>query len=66
MFKINVIEDYTGKPIFNGDIDEFLEINNYDEELEDILNQVNFSNDDTIFIVWSGQRFAIEKEYEEV
>lgn len=66
MFKINVIEDYTSNTIFNGDIDTFLEVNNYDEELEDILNQVNFSNSDQIYIVWSGQKFIIEKEYEEV
>ena len=66
MFKINVIEDYTGETIFNGDVDTFLEVNNYDEELEDILNQVNFSNSDMIYIIWSGQRFIIEKEYEEI
>lgn len=66
MFKINVIEDYAGNTIFNGDIDTFLDVNNYDEELEDILNQVNFSNSDTFYIVWGGQKFIIEKEYEEI
>ena len=66
MFKINVIEDYTSNTIFNGDIDTFLEVNNYDEELEEILNQVNFSNSETFYIVWSGQKFIIEKEYEEI
>ena len=66
MFKINVIEGYTGDTIFNGEVDTFLEVNNYDEELEDVLNQVNFSNSDTIYIVWGGQKFIIEKEYEEI
>ena len=66
MFKINVIEDYTGESIFSGDIDTFLEVNNYDEELEEILNQVNFSNAETFCLIWDNQKFIIEKEYEEV
>lgn len=37
--EMEVLSDY-GEVIYSGEFDEYLAMNNYDEELEDILNRV--------------------------
>ena len=55
--EMKVLNEY-GEVIYSGEFDEYLTMNNYDEELEDILNRVmsghsiKWTNDDgEIFIV---------------
>ena len=37
--EMEVTDEY-GEVIYSGDFDEYLAVNNYDEELEEILNRV--------------------------
>ena len=37
--EMEVLDEY-GEVIYSGDFDEYLAVNNYDEELEEILNRV--------------------------
>ena len=37
--EIEVVDEY-GEVIYSGNFDEYLAVNNYDEELEEILNRV--------------------------
>ena len=37
--ELEVLNEY-GEVIYSGEFDEYLAMNNYDEELEDILNRV--------------------------
>ena len=55
--EMEVLNEY-GEVIYSGEFDEYLAMNNYDEELEDILNRVmsghsiKWTNDDgEIFII---------------
>ena len=55
--EMEVLNEY-GEVIYSGEFDEYLAMNNYDEELEDILNRVlnghsiKWTNkDDKIFII---------------
>lgn len=55
--EMEVLSDY-GEVIYSGEFDEYLAMNNYDEELEDILNRVlnghsiKWTNeDDEMFII---------------
>ena len=43
MEEIEVTNEY-GEIIYNGTYEEFLEQNDYDEELEEVLNQLQNSN----------------------
>ena len=55
--EMEVLNEY-GEVIYSGEFDEYLAMNNYDEELEDILNRVlnghsiKWTNEDgEIFII---------------
>ena len=55
--EMEVLNEY-GEVIYSGEFDEYLTMNNYDEELEDILNRVmsghsiKWTNeDDEMFII---------------
>ena len=55
--EMKVLNEY-GEVIYSGEFDEYLAMNNYDEELEDILNRVlhghsvKWTNeDDKMFII---------------
>lgn len=57
--EMEVLNEY-GEVVYSGEFDEYLTINNYDEELEDILNRVQnghsmeWTNED-------GEMFTIRK-----
>ena len=55
--EMKVLNEY-GEVIYSGGFDEYLAMNNYDTELEDILNSVQYGHsvkwtneDDEIFII---------------
>ena len=41
--ELEVLNEY-GEVIYSGEFDEYLAMNNYDEELEDILNRVLYGH----------------------
>lgn len=46
--------------IYTGDFDEFLELNNYDSELEEIFSANQHK--DTFSFIYNGARLTVEKE----
>lgn len=56
----------TDELIFAGSPDEFLEANNYDEELEEILNTIEVSNRTSHNIYYNDNHYHVEKEVEEI
>lgn len=59
--KIEVTTD--NEVLFNGDADDFLEANDYDEELEELLNELNNEEEGVVFIFYGNQgtEYEIEK-----
>ena len=41
--EMEVLDEY-GEVIYSGEFDEYLAINNYDEELEEVLNNIQNTN----------------------
>ena len=57
--ELEVLNEY-GEVIYSGEFDEYLAMNNYDEELEDILNRVMSDHS----IKWTnedGEMFIIRR-----
>ena len=56
----------TDELIFAGAPDEFLEANNYDEELEEILNTIEVSKKTARNIYYNDNHYHVEKVFEEI
>ena len=52
--------DESGEVIYSGDFDEYLAVNNYDEELEEILNRVQ-NGHSMKWVNENGEIFIIRK-----
>ena len=57
--EIEVVDEY-GEVIYSGDFDEYLAVNNYDEELEEILNRVQ-NGHSMKWVNENGEIFIIRK-----
>jgi len=54
------ITDGNGELLYNGDMEEFLELNDYDSELEEIFSANQ--NLDTFSFVYNNENLMVEKE----
>ena len=54
------ITDGNGELLYKGDMEEFLELNDYDLELEEIFSANQ--NEDTFSFVYNDENLTIEKE----
>ena len=57
--EIEVVDEY-GEVIYSGNFDEYLAVNNYDEELEEILNRVQ-NGHSMKWVNENGEIFIIRK-----
>ena len=57
--EMEVLDEY-GEVIYSGDFDEYLAVNNYDEELEEILNRVQ-NGHSMKWVNENGEIFIIRK-----
>ena len=57
--EMEVVDEY-GEVIYSGDFDEYLAVNNYDEELEEILNRVQ-NGHSMKWVNENGEIFIIRK-----
>ena len=58
--KIKISDLKTKEELYNGDIEEYLEMNDYDTELEAVLNVLDYSNVKYV----KFENMLIEKELE--
>lgn len=66
MHILTITDITTEETIFTGSADEFLEFNNYDLELEELLNTIEVSNRTAHNIYYNDNHYHIEKVFEEI
>lgn len=66
MHILTITDTTTEEIIFTGSADEFLEVNNYDLELEELLNTIEVSNRTSHNIYYNDNHYHVEKEVEEI
>ena len=58
--KIKISDLKTKEELYNGDVEEYLEMNDYDSELEAVLNVLDYNNVKCV----KFENMLIEKELE--
>ena len=66
MHILTITDITTEEIIFTGSADEFLEVNNYDLELEELLNTIEVSNRTAHNIYYNDNHYHVKKEVEEI